>query len=464
MLWELSASEAAKKILNGQITSVELTDACLERIRETDAGIGAWAFLDPDLVRKQALAMDDLRRRGRPVGPLHGVPVGVKDVFDTADMPTAWGVGQFESRRPKSDATIISKLREAGAIILGKTVTTELAFAGLGDTRNPHNGKHTSGGSSAGSAAGVAAGHVPVSIGSQTNGSVIRPASFCGVYGFKPSRGVISRQGCLQTSPTLDQVGVMGRSLEDVALLCDVLTGYDPADPLSHMRPKPQMLSGCRAEPPVKPCFAWFELPFYDQLSDAMRQGLDELLDTLGESVDRLPAPRSFDEVVKNHQIIHEYEFCKNLETNPNMKPDQIHDTLIPVLERARRITREDYNLALEMVEAAEKFFAAFFHDYDAIIAPSALAEAPLLDDGIGDPICSTIWTFSGLPCISLPWLDGESGLPAGVQLIGSAEEDDRLLRTAAWLEGILSKSTENSAEDGAEDGAEIGAAEGRII
>jgi Asp-tRNA(Asn)/Glu-tRNA(Gln) amidotransferase A subunit family amidase len=455
MLWELSASEAAKKILDGQITSVELTDACLERIRETDAGIGAWAFLDPDLVRKQALAMDDLRRRGRPVGPLHGVPVGVKDIFDTKDMPTAWGVEQFAKRQPKSDATIVSKLREAGAIIFGKTVTSQLAFAGLCDTRNPHNGEHTSGGSSAGSAASVAAGHVPLAIGSQTNGSVIRPASFCGVYGFKPTRGVVSRNGCLETSHTLDQVGVMGRSLKDVALLVDVLSGYDPADTLTHTRPKPQMLAGSRAEPPVEPCFAYFELSFYDRLSDAMRQGLDELLDTLGASVDRLPAPQSFDEVVKNHQIIHEYEFCKNLETNPNMKPDQIHETLIPVLERARLITIDDYNLAIEMVEAAEKFFAAFFHDYDAIIAPSALGEAPMLDDGIGDPICSTIWTFAGLPCISLPWLNGESGLPAGVQLIGSAEEDDRLLRTAAWLEENLSAS--------AEDDVEAEAAEGRI-
>ena len=455
MLWELSASEAAGKILNGQITSIELTEACLERIRETDAGIGAWAFYDPELIREQAAEMDDLRQRGRPVGPLHGVPVGIKDVFDTGDMPTAWGVDQFANRQPKSDATIISKLREAGAVIMGKTVTTELALAGSSDTHNPHNSERTPGGSSAGSAASVAAGHVPVAIGSQTNGSTIRPASFCGVYGFKPSRGIISRQGCLQTCPTLDQAGVLGRSLEDVALLCDVLAGYDPADPLTHTRPKPRMLSGCRAEPPVEPCFAWFDLPFYDQLSDAIRQGLDELMDTLGDRVERFPAPHSFNDVVSHHQTIHEYEFCKFLEDNPKAKPDQLHDTLIPVLERARRITSEDYNLALDMVAGAEAYFAAFFNDYDAIIAPSTLGEAPMLENGTGDPICSTIWTFAGLPCISLPWLEGDSGLPAGVQLIGSTEEDDRLLRTAAWLEGTLSAS--------AEDGAHAGAAEGKI-
>jgi len=452
---ELSATEAIQKIRGGEITSVELVQACLDRIDETDGQLKAWAHLDAGHALTQAEELDSIRRSGRPVGPLHGVPIGLKDIIDTHDFPTERGTPIFSGRRPENDAALVERLREAGAIILGKTVTTELAFVDFVRTRNPHSSEHTSGGSSAGSAASVAAGHVPVAIGSQTNGSVIRPASFCGVYGFKPTRGIISRRGCLQISETLDQIGVLGRTLEDVALLGDVLAGYDPADQATYMRPKPQMLSGCRAEPPIKPCFVWLDLPFYDRLSDAMRQGLDELMNTLGDQVERLPAPQSFKDVVNHHQTIHEYEFCRNLENDLAAQPDQIHDSLLPVLERARRISEDDYKLAVAMVAGAEEYFAAFFIDYDAIIAPSALGEAPMLGGGTGDPICSTIWTFAGLPCISVPWLVGESGLPAGVQLIGSAEEDDRLLRTAAWLEHNLSAS--------AEDGAQFETTEGRV-
>ena len=446
MAWQLSAHDAAEKIREGQITSLELVSACLERIKASDKDIGAWAFIDKDLALSQAEDMDCLRREGRPIGPLQGVPVGVKDIFDSKDMPTAWGTKIHASRQPESDAAVIDRLREAGAVILGKTVTTELAFAGAGPTRNPHNGRHTAGGSSAGSAAAVAAGQAPVAIGSQTNGSVIRPAAFCGTYGFKPTRGIISRRGCLRTSQSLDQVGVMARSLQDVALMGDVLAGFDPADPSSYARPKPKMLEGYRATPPVEPAFAWFDMPYAGQLSEATRQGLEELMEVLGGQVERLSAPKSFSDVIKHHQTIHEYEFLHNLEGDPAVRPDEIHETLAPIIERARRISEDDYHLALAMVAAAEDFFKIFFNDYDAVLAPAALGEAPLIGDGAGDPICSTIWTFAGLPCVTLPWLTGETGLPAGVQLIGSAEEDDRLLRTAAWLEQQLADTAGNNA------------------
>ncbi len=440
MLWQLSALEAAGKIRDGQITSVELVEACLKRIGETDADIGAWAFLAADLALAQAAEMDALRRNGRPIGPLHGVPLAIKDIFDTADMPTAWGSEVHADRQPGSNAAVTDKVREAGAVILGKTVMPELTLASSVRTRNPHNADHTAGASSSGSAAGVAAGHVPVAIGSQTNGSLIRPASYCGVFGFKPTRGIISRRGCLQTSQTLDQVGVYGRTLEDVAVLADVLAGYDPADTTTYTRPKPQMLLGARAEPPVEPCLVWLDLPYHERLSAATRQGMDELLDTLGDHVERQPAPQSFDDVANHHKIIHAYEFCKNLKDDPAAQPDQIHASLQAVLERGASISKDDYEQSLTMVAGAERYFAAFFADYDAIISPAALGEAPTFGNGTGDPICSTIWTFAGLPCLSLPWLNGNTGLPVGVQLIGSAEEDDRLLRTAAWLERHLSE------------------------
>ncbi len=438
MLSKLSALNAAQKIREGEITSRDLVTDCLERIAQTDDKIGAWAFLDTDLALAQADAADIAHQKGAPSGPLHGVPVGVKDIYDTKDMPTAWGTKVHAARQPQADSAVVDKLHEAGAIILGKTVTTELAFAMRGPTRNPYNDKHTTGGSSAGSAASVATDHVPLAIGSQTNGSVIRPASFCGVYGFKPTRGIISRRGCLQTSQTLDQVGVMGRSLSDIALLADVLGGYDPADPATYARAKPDMLKGAQEEAPVEPIFAWFDLPYQDQLSTTMREGMEEILALLVGRVERIVAPNSFADVIKEHQIIHEYEFLENLGDDPATSQEHIHDTLAPKKKNAQTISQETYHNALKMVEAADLYFAEFFNDYDAIITPSSLGEAPLLEDGSGDPICSTIWTLAGLPCLSLPLLTGENSLPAGVQLVGSIEQDDRLLRTANWLEKHL--------------------------
>ena len=289
-LWALSATDAAAQIREGAVSSVDLTKACLARIDETDGQIGAWAHLDGEKALAQAEVMDDLRRRGRPVGALHGVPVGVKDIFDTADMPTSLGSPAHPTRQPDADCAVVEKLREAGAVILGKTVTTPLAFASPSTTRNPHNPEYSPGGSSSGSAAGVAAGHMPLAIGSQTGGSVNRPASYCGVYGFKPTRGQISRRGVLQTSQTLDCVGGFARSLEDVALLTDAISGYDAADAASHTRPKPKTLGGYHSEPPVEPSFAYIDIPSF-ALTDAMRGALDEVADALGARVERLNAP-----------------------------------------------------------------------------------------------------------------------------------------------------------------------------
>ena len=211
-LHALSASDAARLIRDGVISSAQLVDACLARIEAVDPEVQAWAFLDPDLARAQATAADEYRLSGRPLGPLHGVPVGVKDIIDTADMPTENGSVLHAGRTPARDATVVSMLRAAGAVIMGKTVTTEFAAYAPGKTRNPHNAAHTPGGSSSGSAASVAAGMVPVAIGSQTNGSVIRPAAFCGVYGFKPTHGLIPRPGVLPLCRSLDTLGVFART------------------------------------------------------------------------------------------------------------------------------------------------------------------------------------------------------------------------------------------------------------
>lgn len=442
--YKLTASEALALCARGKLTSVELVKSCLGQITETDDAIIAWVYLDPGAAIAQAEECDRIRKAGLALGPLHGIPVGLKDIIDTADMPTARGTPIFRGRRSDNDARLVELLRGAGAVIMGKTVTTELAFVHPNETCNPHNADHTPGGSSSGSAAAVAALHVPLAIGTQTNGSVIRPASFCGTFGFKPTRGVISRTGVLQTSASLDQVGCFGRTLADVALLTDVIGGYDGRDSTSFARPRPGMAAGAAADVPVTPELVWFDLPFNDRLSGAAREGFDAVLDILGPQVTRMEPADTLSNLVAVQARIHEYEICHHQAEVFDGHWDQISETLKPVITRGRQITQAEYEDALAVKASAEAFFADFFVEFDAIIAPAAAGEAPRFDaGGTGDPIFCTLWTLAGLPCVTLPLLVGETGLPIGVQLIGPAEKDDRLLRCARWLQGQLAAAAE---------------------
>ncbi|MGB7319945.1 MAG: amidase, partial [Albidovulum sp.] len=297
---------------------------------------------------------------------------------------------------------------------------------------------HSPGGSSSGSAAAVAAQHVPLAIGTQTNGSVIRPASFCGVFGFKPTRGTISRSGVLQTSVSLDQVGTFGRSLADVALLADAIADYDQRDPASFARPRPNTAAGAAAEAPVTPNLVWIDLPFYDRLANDARDGLEAVLEVLGPQVTRMNAADTLANLVAVQARIHEYEICQHQAQVFDMHWEQISDTLKPIVLRGRQISKAEYEDALAVKASAQTFFADFFTEFDAIIAPAAAGEAPRFGEGTGDPIFCTLWTLAGLPCVTLPLLVGENDLPVGVQLIGPSEKDDRLLRTAHWLQQHL--------------------------
>ncbi|MDJ0631361.1 MAG: amidase [Rhodobacter sp.] len=433
----LTAVEAVGHILDGRLTSEALVQACLDRIGGDE--IHAWACLDPDQALDQARELDRIRKRGRATGPLHGIPVALKDIIDTKSMPTERGSPIFAGRRPEADAEIVDRLREAGAVILGKTKTTEMAFVHPTDTLNPHDPLRSPGGSSSGSAAAVAACHVPLAIGSQTGGSVIRPASYCGLYGFKPTRGVISRAGVLQTSASLDHLGTFARTLEDTALLTEAIGSYDPADPASFARPRPRTLMGARAEPPVDPDIAFFEFPFHDLLDADARDGIEAVIDALGPRVERLPVADTLTGLVEVHLTIHEYEFVHHLEETITRHWDLLSPTLQPVVERGQRISEAQYQDALGVRDSAKAFFAKHFDDFDAILAPSATGEPPLIDSGsTGDPVFCRIWSLTGLPSLTLPLLVGETGLPVGVQLIGGAEEDDRLFRTAAWMQRTL--------------------------
>jgi len=420
-------------VATGAISSEELVKHHLEQIDKTDSDVCAWVHIDKERVVAHAKMLDEVRKRGEPLGALHGIPVGLKDIYDTADYPTEYGSAIHAGRRPQSDCRVVEKLKEAGALIMGKTVTTEFAFMHPSQTRNPHNTEFSPGGSSSGSAASVAAGHVPLSLGSQTNGSVIRPASFCGVYGFKPSAGIVSRSGVLETSETLDQLGVFGRDVGDIALLVDALAGFDRVDSASYLAPKPGMLAGYLSEVPVQPSLAWIDMPYRDRYSADAQDGFEELLNALGVMVERIPAPQSFSALLPCHKLIHEYEIVRALGNDIADNWENISDTIKPTLSAAKSHTREQYEEALEIRTAAIDWFSQFFNDFDAIVTPSAVSEAPLMGS-TGDPVCCTVWTLCGLPCISLPLLTGENGLPIGVQLVGAAKQDDRLLRTTRYV------------------------------
>ena len=439
-LTQLSAVQAAGAIRAAQLSSEALVEAYLARIEQTDETVRAWVWLDKDYALEQAREADRIRRAGRATGALHGVPVGLKDIVDTTDMPTQRGTPIFSNRQADADARIVERLREAGAVIMGKTKTTELAYLHPTDTTNPHDPNRTPGGSSSGSAAAVAARHVPLAVGTQTGGSVIRPASFCGIFGLKPTRGVISRSGVLRTSASLDQVGVFGNTLEDIALLTDVLGCYDQTDAASFARPRPKMLAGAQSDVPVEPDIAWFDLPFHARLNQDAAEGLEQVIEALGARVERFPAAPQLASLTDVHKTIYDYEIAANMADVETRHGDQLSPELHDALARSRAISEEQYKEALEIKTSADSFFASHFNDFDAILAPSATGEAlPLSAGNTGDAVYCTIWTLAGLPCLTLPVLVGENGLPIGIQLIGAVEEDDRLLRTAAWVQNTLS-------------------------
>ena len=427
------ATEIVEAIREGRVTARQIVEESLAKI-EADAALSAWAHLDAESALAQADECDRLRQHGRPLGRLHGVPVGLKDIIDSAGLPCECGAAAMKGRTPERDSWIAAALRAEGAVIIGKTVTTELAFMQPAATRNPHNPAHTPGGSSSGSAAAVGAGHVPLAVGSQTNGSVSRPASFCGLFSIKPTAGVIPRSGVLATSNTLDQMGVFGNSLEDIGLLCDVIGGYDPADSASYARPRPRMQEGATADAPLPPNFIWFDMPYFDRLSPAARDGMEELLDALGDRVERIDAAESFAGFIAAQKVIHGHEYDQHLGWILDETPDGISKGSQDAIALGRSYGEAAYEEAQGLRRQAMGFFATLFTEFDAVISPAALGEAPLFEEGTGDPICQTIFTLAGLPTVTLPLLVGDKDLPIGVQLAGGAEEDDRLLRTANWL------------------------------
>lgn len=440
----LGLVEAARDIANGAITSRELVDDCLERIEAYEPTIHAWAHIDPDYARKLADEADDIRRSGKPTGPLHGVPVGIKDIVDTKFVPTEFGSEIFRGRKPMNDAVVVTRLREAGAVIMGKTVTAELANMTPGPTTNPHNAEHTPGGSSSGSAAAVACFMVPGAIGTQTGGSVIRPASYCGVYGYKPSFGTIPRTGVLTQSRRLDQIGSFGRSLADVALLARLMMGADAGDPDTFpARPLPGLLQAAMEGPVIEPKIAFLSTPYDSRAEPSTLEAFDELFEVMvescGDRVGKVELTQSFDTAAAHNRALMTSEIAQAYSPLLQRYPGKISDELVAYIEEGRSVSAVDYlNAVDEKLHLIDILNELAFEEYDAVITPAAVGEAPHGLASTGDPVFCSLWSYLGLPAISLPMMQGPKGLPLGVQVVGPVNGDQQVLQVAKWMETSL--------------------------
>ena len=430
----LGAADAINRLSAGEFSCAEHVQGLLERIQATEPAVQAWTTLDAAYVRQQAEAADERHAAGEADGPLFGVPVGIKDIIDTRDLPTQYGTPLHSGRMARQDAALVQRLRAAGALVMGKTVTTEMATYSPGKTRNPFNPDHTPGGSSSGSAAAVAAGHVALAIGTQTNGSVIRPASFCGVVGYKPSFGLIPRTGVLTQSPVLDQVGVFGRSVADVALLAQVLAGFDEGDPATAPRAMPPLLRTALEEPPLPPTLGWVQTPFWDRVAPDAREAFGELVELLSGRIAPFELPETARDAVEWHRTIMEADIAGSFEAEYEQGAEVLSASLRAQIERGRAVRAVDYRRAASRIPLINAGFDNVFEHFSALLTPATLGTAPQGLASTGDPIMCTLWTFAGMPAITLPLLHGENGLPLGVQLVGQRGDDARLLRTAQWL------------------------------
>jgi Asp-tRNA(Asn)/Glu-tRNA(Gln) amidotransferase A subunit family amidase len=410
----------ALRIRSGELTSEALVGACLDRIAAREAEVGAWTYLDAAAALSTARAAD----RSPARGALHGVPIGVKDIIDTSDMPTGLGFAPYAGRRPIWDAACVAMCREAGAIILGKTVTTEFAYFSPGKSRNPHNLAHTPGGSSSGSAAAVADGMVPAAFGSQTAGSLTRPAAYCGIVGYKASHGEFSLSGLRPLAESFDSLGILTRNVADAALMRAVLLRQDASTtrPLRTLR-----LGFCRS-------FDWHRME--DAAKDATDSALASLKAT-GARIEDIELPTAFAPMNELHHTIMAFEVARNYTFERVFHRANLSATFLALCETGMETDHSSYVEALNQIASCRTAFAQLFAGYDAWLAPSALGEAPLASDGTGDPVMSRMWTALQAPSVSLPVGRGPR-LPIALQLVGPPRSDDQLLSAALWLEQHL--------------------------
>ena len=420
----LTASEILPRLRAGTVSVEAYARACLDRIAARDPQLHAWAFVDPDLVLAQARALDaaDIK------GPLHGLPIGIKDVILTRDMPTQYNSEIYQGAHPRMDAACVSVLRSAGALIIGKTETVEFAATGRPPpTVNPHDFSRTPGGSSSGSAAAVADLHVPLALGTQTGGSMIRPASFCGVFGMKPTWGLVSREGAKVFAPTLDTIGWFARSAADLALLYNVFdhhAGTPPAFTIAGSR-----IALCRS-------------PMWDHAENATRAAFAYAADRLrasGAIVTELELPAPFEGLSRIQGLIMRAEGGASFLPEHRADSTQLHASLRDQVENADGITRDDLRRAYDVGASCRPVFDALAKDFDAVLTPSIPGEAPIGLAQTGAMTFNAMWTLLHVPCINVPGFVGRSGMPVGLTLTGPRYNDTKILAVADAVGRIFS-------------------------
>jgi len=416
---KLTATEAARLIRDGSLDPLDLMEACLERIGEGEPGVRAFTWLDKELARKAAEAVLP--------GPLHGLPIGVKDVLDTADMPSEYGSPIWRGWRPRADAAAVAWARKAGAVVIGKTVTTEFATRKPGPTRNPHNKAHTPGGSSSGSAAGVADHFFPLAFGTQTAGSVIRPAAFCGVVGYKPSFGLINRFGMKLMSESLDTVGVIARSVADCALFTGAVAGRDLGNPDTRPQ-RPPRIGICRS-------------PVWDKALPETQDLLPKVASALAHAgavvIDRELTPEVA-ALVEAHPIVVNSESARALGWELGNARQGISEGLLERLEFGLSCSEATVAEAHAVFERAQQSFPACMEELDALVTPSAPGQAPVGLEWTGDPAFNLIWTSLHVPCVTVPAATGPDGLPLGIQIVTRRGEDRQALAWAQWVAAAI--------------------------
>jgi len=434
-IFSLSANELAAQLREGEISSVEACSQYIERIGKFEKDVKAWSHFNKKLLLEKAVEADEHRISGKPLGLLHGLPIAVKDIIGTLDMPTECGTTIRKKMTASQDSEVVNLLKVAGAIIMGKTETTELAYFHPGKTTNPHDYKRTPGGSSSGSAAAVAAHMAPLSIGSQTNGSTIRPASYCGVVGYKPSYGLISRYGILKQSDKLDQVGLFGKSVEDVALLARVLIKKDLFDPSTIHYSAEDMMDVCRKGPLFDPKFIFYKTKNWKNIDKESQKSFEIFIKTFKKNIEVFDTPSYFDDIPKYHKIIHETDMANNFQLYYKKYKKKLSKEMVSAIERGLKNSATEYAEAIDFMKRSYDSYKEVFEDYHGVLTPASSGVAPKGLGNTGSPEFSTVWTYLGLPSISLPLLTGKNDLPLGIQFIGDKHDDLRFLGVASWVE-----------------------------
>ncbi|MEZ2126629.1 MULTISPECIES: amidase [unclassified Sinorhizobium] len=418
---KLTASEIARRTARGEISAREVIEACLDRIAEREDAIKAWSFID----RAQAVELAEQRDRMPTSDPLSGVPIGVKDVIDTADQPTSYNSPIYSSHRPKTDAASVALLKRAGALVPGKTVTTEFANVYPAATRNPHDVRFSPGGSSSGSAAAVADFMVPVALGTQTAGSTIRPAAYCGVFAIKPTFGSINRAGLKFLAESLDTIGIFSRTPEDLALVLTVLSGRNSVPMAPDRRPRIGIVQD----------------EHWKTAADTTQANLElacERLARAGAAITVFAMPAGSEDLSDRHKSIMGFESARALAWEMDNFPDLLSDALKARLEDGWGVGREEYDAVRHLAKSCRRAFAQNMQNYDFLLTPSAPGEAPLATAGTGDSVFNRSWTLLGVPCVNVPFGLGPLGLPLGLQLIGKFDDDMSLIAWADWVHTVL--------------------------